>query len=109
MVGVENGVVRTTLEQVRAKRPQIERLLKARGAGNPRVFGSVARSTADDRSDVDILVDFREPAPEGFAYFGAIDQLEQDLRRLLAASVHVSVVDPTSPAGQKILREAVPL
>jgi predicted nucleotidyltransferase len=94
---------------VRAKRPQIDRLLEARGAGNPRVFGSVARGTADDRSDVDILVDFREPAPEGFAYFGALDQLEQDLGRLLGTSVHVSVVDRTSPAAQKILREAVPL
>ncbi|HEY3116669.1 MAG TPA: nucleotidyltransferase domain-containing protein [Chloroflexota bacterium] len=102
-------LIRTRLEAVRAKRPQIERLLEACGAANARVFGSVARGTADERSDVDILVDFREPAPEGFAYFGALDQLEQDLSRLLGASVHVSVVDPTSPTGLKILREAVPL
>ncbi len=101
--------MRTTLEQLRARRPQIERVLEARGAGNPRVFGSVARGTADDRSAVDILVDFREPAPEGFAYFGALDQLEQDLGRLLGTSVHGSVVDATSPASTEILREAVPL
>jgi len=102
-------VMRTTLEQVRAKRPQIERLLEERGAVNARLFGSVVRGAADERSDVDILVDFREPVPEGFAYFGALGQLEQDLSRLLGTSVHVSVVDPTSPTGQRILQEVVPL
>ena len=30
------------------------------GASNVRVFGSVARGTADDRSDVDFLVDLEE-------------------------------------------------
>ncbi len=102
-------LMKTTLELVRAKRSQIERLLEARGAANARVFGSVARGAADERSDVDILIDFREPGPQGFAYFGALDQLEQDLTRLLGTSVHVSVVEAASPAGQRNLREAVPL
>lgn len=35
-----------------------------------RVFGSVARGDADERSDVDLLVDLDEPRPRGFAYFG---------------------------------------
>ena len=98
-----------TLEQLRARSDDIRRLLEARGADNPRVFGSVAKGAADERSDVDILIDFREPRPEGFAYFGTLDELQRDLGLLLETAVHVTQVDPASPAGRRILSEAVPL
>jgi predicted nucleotidyltransferase len=84
-------------------------VLEAHGAANPRVFGSLAAGRMDERSDVDILVDFREPGPEGFAYFGAIDQLERELTKVLGIAVHVSQVDNSSPTGKKILSEALPL
>jgi predicted nucleotidyltransferase len=75
----------------------------------PRLFGSLARGNSDQKSDVDILIDFRQPAPEGFAYFGALDQLEQELGQLLGTQVHVTVIDPSSPNGRKLLSEALPL
>ena len=98
-----------TLEQVRSRRDAIRSVLEARGAGNPRLFGSLARGLADDKSDIDILIDFREPSPQGFAYFGALDQLEQELSQLLGTRVHVTEVDKASPVGEKILQEAQPL
>ena len=98
-----------TLDQVRERREAIRGVLEARGAVNPRLFGSVARGKADEKSDLDILIDFRQPAPQGFAYFGALDQLEYELSRLLGTQVHVTVIDPSSPSGRKILSEALPL
>jgi len=101
--------VAITLDQVRQRSEAIRRIIEARGAVNPRVFGSLARGSADEKSDVDILIDFRQPAPQGFAYFGALDQLEYELSRLLGTQVHVTVIDPSSPSGRKILSEALPL
>lgn len=105
----QNRNVAITLDQVRQSRVAIRRVLEARGADNPRIFGSLALGKADEKSDVDILIDFRQPAPEGFAYFGALDLLEHELSRLLGAQVHVTVIDPSSPSGRKILSEALPL
>jgi len=45
-----------TLEQLRAEyKPQIMELAKKYGMSNIRVFGSVARGDADEKSDVDLL------------------------------------------------------
>ncbi|HVC75133.1 MAG TPA: nucleotidyltransferase domain-containing protein [Candidatus Micrarchaeaceae archaeon] len=98
-----------TLDQVRARREAIRRTLESAGGVNPRLFGSLVRGVADEKSDVDILIDLREPEPQGFAFFGALDRMERELGQLLGASVHVSVVDPLSAAGKRILAEAVPL
>ncbi len=98
-----------TLDQLRASREAIRTVVEAQGAANPRVFGSLALGRADDHSDVDILIDFRDPGPQGFAYFGALDQLERELSRLLGAQVHVTVIDPVSPVGKIILGEALSL
>jgi predicted nucleotidyltransferase len=98
-----------TIDEVRSRREAIRRVVDAHGAANPRLFGSVAVGRMDDDSDVDILVDFREPGPEGFAYFGTLDQLERELTQLLGTRVHVTEVDKSSPTGKKILSEALPL
>jgi len=98
-----------TLDQVRARREAIRQAVQSAGGVNPRLFGSVVRGVADENSDVDILIDFQEPQPEGFAFFGALDRMERELGQLLGAPVHVSVVDPASTAGKRILAEAVPL
>ncbi len=105
----QNMAMGITLDQVRERREAIRGVLEARGAVNPRLFGSVARGKADEKSDLDILIDFRQPAPEGFAYFGALDQLEHELSHLLGTQVHVTVIDPSSPSGRRILSEALPL
>ncbi|HZD23118.1 MAG TPA: nucleotidyltransferase family protein [Acidimicrobiia bacterium] len=38
-------------------RADIRRIVASHGGANPRLFGSVARGEADERSDLDILVD----------------------------------------------------
>lgn len=99
-----------TLTEVRRRRQEILDILARGGAGNVRVFGSVARGDADERSDVDLLVDLAEPHPHGFAYFGLIDQLQQELAQALGRPVHVvDLDDPDLPSAKKILAEAVPL
>lgn len=62
-------------------------ILYAHKARNPRVFGSVVRSEATRRSDLDLLVDFDPGAT-------ALDQIE--LREELGKLFHrkVDVVEP---------------
>jgi uncharacterized protein len=104
-----------TIADVRARRREILRILAAHGAANPRVIGSVARGTADEKSDVDLLVDLTEPRPRGFAYFGLLDDLQTDLRRLLGRPVHVvprdalEGGDAASDFTTGVVRDAVPL
>jgi predicted nucleotidyltransferase len=98
----------TTIEDVRARRQEILRILRARGAANPRVFGSVARGTADERSDVDLLVDLTEPRPRGFHYVGLIVELEEELAGLLGRPVHVTEDADLSPDfGRSLTGDAV--
>ena len=47
-----------TLADLRARRSEILEVARRRGAGDVRVFGSVARGTAAADSDVDLLVSF---------------------------------------------------
>ncbi|HZU11862.1 MAG TPA: nucleotidyltransferase domain-containing protein [Chloroflexota bacterium] len=99
---------RITLAQLRAHRDEILRIAAEHDAGNVRVFGSVARGTADAGSDVDFLVDIKSDAT-GFAYFGLLG----DLRRSLASALNrdVDVVDSAglNRLRESILQEAVPL
>jgi hypothetical protein len=43
---------------VKQKRDEILKIATKHGASNVRIFGSVARGEADERSDIDILVTF---------------------------------------------------
>lgn len=61
------------------------------GAKNIRLFGSCARGTATETSDVDILVDLSSAKLTGFRYFGCIEGIAEDLEKLLG--VRVDVVD----------------
>jgi len=99
-----------TLDDLRRRRDQILRVAAAGGASNVRVFGSVARGTADERSDVDLLVELQVPRPHGFDYFGRIDALQRALAAELGLQVHVAEIrDAGNPMAQDILAEAVPL
>jgi uncharacterized protein len=63
---VEDGPRRrVTLDEVLAHRDEIRAMAARYGLSNIRVFGSVARGKADERSDLDLLVDV-EP---GHGYF----------------------------------------
>jgi uncharacterized protein len=48
----------TSRDVLEDKRHEILRIATRHGARNVRVFGSVARGEADERSDIDLLVDF---------------------------------------------------
>jgi len=67
------------------------------------IFGSVAREEADDRSDVDLLVEFDRPI--GLLTFVA---LKQHLEAIFRCSVDLVEPDAVHPAlRQRVLAEAV--
>ncbi len=92
-------------EVIDKQRNQILAIAAGYGAGNVRVFGSVARGEADDQSDVDFLVDLEE----GRSLFD-LGGLLMDLQSLLGRKV-----DVVTEKGlhwyirDKILHEARPL
>lgn len=75
------------------------------GASNVRVFGSVARGTADDNSDIDFLVDLR-PGRSLFDLGGLLS----DLQSLLKHNVDVVTTKGLRHRiRQRIIAEAVSL
>lgn len=86
-------------------REEILRLVEARGAKDPRVFGSRARGDARASSDVDLLVSF----PEGSSLLDLIG-LKQEVEDLIHVPVEVISDRGISPyLEDQILAEAVPL
>ena len=92
-------------EIIGAKRQEILALAAEYGASNVRVFGSVARGTADDDSDIDFLVDL-EPGRSLFDLGGLLTELRQLLNHN---------VDVVTPAGlrprikDRVIKEAIEL
>lgn len=95
-----------TLEQLRADHRDAILALAARyGARNVRVFGSVARGEATDRSDVDFLVDM----DKGRGLFD-LGGLLMDLSDAIGRPVDVATVGCLKDRMRdRILRESVPL
>jgi predicted nucleotidyltransferase len=71
-------------ELLREKRQEILEIAAKHGAYNVHIFGAAARGEADERSDVDILVDY---GPETSSWFPA--GLIIDLEELLKCKVDV--------------------
>ena len=93
------------LEELRRRKAELEEIARRRGASNLRVFGSVARGTASDDSDVDLIVDM-DPHSSGLSFVGLI----VDLQDALGRPVHVVETTPPREALlERVLREAVPL
>ena len=93
------------IEELRRRRNEILHLASVHGATNIRVFGSVARGEADERSDVDFLVDMG--SGRSLLDLGG---LLEDLRALL--SLPVDVVTERGLKARirdRVLREAVAL
>ena len=92
-------------ELIADQKQQIFALAAKYGAYNVRVFGSVARGTADETSDVDFLVNL-EPGRSLLDLGGLLYELQQLLGRR---------VDVVTPAGlrprirDRVLGEAVPV
>lgn len=99
------GSEMTIEELLRTKRHEILRVAAQYGAGNVRVFGSVARGEADDRSDIDMLVEM-EPGRSLLDLGG----LQFELERLLGRPVDV-VTERGLKARirDRVLREAMPV
>ncbi len=93
------------LELLKEKREDILRVAAKHGAGNVRVFGSVARGEADENSDFDILVTLDENAT--LLNHAA---LIEDLEALLGRRVDVASDRGLKPrVRDRVLAEAVPL
>jgi predicted nucleotidyltransferase len=93
------------IEELRGRRSEILRLAALHGATNVRVFGSVARGDADERSDVDLLVDMgsgRNLLDLG----GFLEDLQELLRRPVDVVTERGLKDRIK---DRVLWEAVPL
>lgn len=97
-----------TLAALRAHRDEILRIASQYGASNVRVFGSVARGEADEKSDVDILVDMAK-IPTGFAYFGRLEDLRLALTELLNVKVDIMDASALKRMEDRVLADAVSL
>jgi predicted nucleotidyltransferase len=95
----------SALEVLRAKQCEIQSIAAKHGAGNLRVFGSVARGDARENSDVDLLIDIVGPTTPWFPG-GLLTDLETALGRrvdiVIARSLHPLL-------RESVLKEAVPL
>ncbi len=92
-------------ELIKAKREDILRTAAKYGAFNVRVFGSVARGEADEKSDIDLLVDM-EPHRSLLELAGLLIELEE----LLGHNVDVVPEDCLrARIRERVLKEAVAL
>ena len=89
-------------------RQEILRIARKYGAREIRVFGSVARSAAGPRSDVDLLVDFddRQRVQSSLRSLDLAQELEAILGRRVDVATEQSLHWLVQP---QVLAEAVPL
>ncbi len=95
----------TQTDLLKEKRGEILQIAKNYGAYNVRVFGSVARGEADEKSDIDLLVDM-EPGRSLLDLIGLL----MDLESLLGCKVDVVTVKGLRERiRERVLKEAVAL
>ncbi|HSS51697.1 MAG TPA: nucleotidyltransferase family protein [Thermoanaerobaculia bacterium] len=93
------------IEELRRRREEILRVAAQHGARHVRIFGSVARGEADERSDVDFLVELEK----GRSLFD-LGGLLMDLQTLLGRPVDVVTEKGLkSRIRDRVLHEAVSL
>lgn len=94
-----------TLADLRDRRAEILALALRHGAKDVRIYGSVARGAADERSDIDFLVNFER----GRSLLDLAGLIE-DLTALLGRKVDVVTESELRPRNRaSILAEAKPL
>ena len=92
-------------QRVKEHRDEILRVASLHGAGNVRLFGSVARGEDTPESDVDLLVDVTDDTTPWFP-----GSLIADLEQLLGQRVQVVIRRSLSPLiRDAVLRKAVQL
>ena len=88
-----------------SKRDEILKIAEKYGAQNVRLFGSIARGEADEKSDVDLLVEMK-PGRSLFDMGGMLMELET----LLGCKVDIVTERGLKKRiREKVLKEAVPL
>jgi predicted nucleotidyltransferase len=91
------------LAALRARQPEIQSIAAKHGAGNVRIFGSVARGEAHPESDVDFLIDIVGPTTPWIPV-GLLADLENLLHRrvdlVIARSLHPLI-------RESVLKDAV--
>ncbi len=93
-----------TLDGLRAVRDEIVAAVGRFGGMNVRVFGSVARGTATEESDVDLLID----VPAGTGLIG-VEQIAEAVAEVVPWPVDVVTSGAARRRMAHILDEAVPL
>ncbi len=94
-----------TADKLLLKKSDIRRVAQRHGAMNVSLFGSFARGTATESSDVDVLVDLEE----GRTLLDIV-AIKQDLEDLLGRQVHVVTTAALSPYFRDdVLKKAVAL
>jgi predicted nucleotidyltransferase len=91
---------RLTVAVLRSSREDILETAARHGAANVIVFGSVARGDADERSDVDFLVDF----DDGRSLLDPV-RLQRELRRLFGVEVDVVTEAELRPRNRQSILE----
>ena len=92
-------------DMIQMRRDEIIKVAMIHGARNIRVFGSVARGEADEKSDVDFLVDL-----ESGRSLLDLGGLLMDLKDVLGRDVDVVTERGLNPRiRDQVLREAVAL
>jgi len=92
-------------KQIKKKRQAIQQIAVKHGARNIRIFGSIARGEADEKSDVDFLVDME--AGRSLLDMGG---LLMDLRELMGRDVDVVTERGLKQRiRERILKQAIPL
>jgi len=95
----------SALQRIAEHRDEILRVATLHGAGNVRLFGSVARGEDTSESDVDLLIDVTGNTTPWFP-----GSLVADLEQLLGRRVQVVIRRSLSPLiRDAVLRESVPL
>jgi len=90
---------------LQSRRDDILRIARQHGVGRVRVFGSHARGTPGEASDVDLLIEVDGPTSPWFP-----GGLVADLEALLGCRVDVVEADALRPEmRERALAEAVPL
>ena len=90
---------------LKSKRNEILKIAEKHGAYNIRIFGSVARGTDDEKSDIDFLVDFGKNVSSWFPAGLIID-----LENILKVKVEIATEKGLKQRiRDKILKEARPL
>ena len=95
----------STLETLRTRKQEIERLASLHGVHNIRVFGSVARGEDTAESDIDLLIDMEESS-------SLLDLVgfQQELEVMLNRPADVLTENGINPyLRESILGEAVAL